>query len=447
MRSNCPKAGKEHVISASERVRALLKNALVRNILGLSGIQITTILIPLATIPYLTRVLQPSSWGLLAFAQAFGGYLLGVIDYGFPLSATREIARFQDDREKIGEILSDVLGAKVFLAAICLVVSLTALRWVPYFREHPVLLWSSLCWATCQGFNMLWYFQGIERVGPYAKLDVTTKVLAAIGIFVFVRQPQDDWKVLALQAFMALISAGVAMGLAYSKTPFAFPRPASAWRALRMGWSMFFFRSSVSLYTVGNAFILGLFAPTTIVGYYAAAEKLSRAALSALNPVSQAVYPRVVRLISSTPLEAASLVKRTLGLLGFAGGCIGMLFFAFAPWIVRIVLGKNYYPVIPMLEVLALLPLFISLSCVLGLLWMLPLGMDRSFNTVILTAGILNLGLALLLAPAFGGQGMAWAVVIAELYVVSAMYYWLRRKKKDPFQFSKPIKEHDHGKI
>jgi len=398
-------------------------------------------LVPLATIPYLTRVLGPSSWGLLAFAQAFGGYLMVVIEYGFSYSATREIARFREEREKVREILSGVLGAKALLAAVCIIMAMAVLRWVPYFRERPELLWAALCWAVCQGFNMLWYFQGTERIGPFAKLDVTTKIFASAGIFIFVHHSSDGWKVLALQAAAAFVSAAITMGIAYSETPFSFPRFSSAWKGLRMGWTMFFFKSSLTLYTIGNAFILGLFAPTVIVGYYAAAEKISRAAFALLNPINQALYPRVVRLIHQSPLDAARLVKRSMVLLGIAGGCIGMLLFAFAPWIVRIFLGKSYYPAAPMLEVLALLPLLVSLNCVFGLLWMLPLGMDRSFNTIVLMAGLLNLGLATLLAPAFSGQGMAWAVVAAELYVVIAMYYWLSRNKKDPFRFAKNMKE------
>jgi len=428
-------------ICTLRRLKALSQNELIRNIAGLSGIQMTTLLVPLATIPYLTRVLGPSSWGLLAFAQAFGGYLMVIIEYGFSLSATREVARFRDDREKVREILSEVLGAKVFLAAVCLLAAMIALRWVPIFREHPALLWAALCWALCQGFTMLWYFQGTERISPFAKLDITTKILAAVGIFTFVHSSGDDWKVLALQAAAAFVSATVAMGIAYSETPFSLPRPSSAWKALRMGWTMFFFRSSVSLYTVGNAFILGLFAPTTIVGYYAAAEKLSRAAYALLNPINQAVYPRVVRLIHQAPLDAARLVKRTLVLIGIAGGCISMVLFVCAPWIVTIVFGKGYFPVVPVLEVLAFLPLLVGLNGVLGIQWMLPLGMDYSFNVIILTAGLLNMGLAILLAPGFAGPGMAWAVVSSELYVVIAMYFWLSRKRRDPFHFAPTTEE------
>lgn len=424
-----------------ERLKALLQNDLLRNIAGLSGIQAITILVPLVTIPYLTRVLGPSSWGLLAFAQAFGGYLLVLIEYGFSLSATREIARFRDDRQKVCEVMSEVLGAKALLAGACLIAAILMLKLVPNFREHPALLWAAYFWAVCQGFNMLWYFQGTERIGPFAKLDITTKVFAAVGIFVFIHGSKDDWKVLALQGAAALVSAIVGMGIAYSETPFALPRLSSAWNALRMGWTMFIFRSSASLYTVGNAFILGLFAPTDIVGYYAAAEKLSRAAFALLSPINQAIYPRVVRLIQRVPLDAARLVKRALLLLATAGGGIGLFLFAFAPWIVRFVFGKSYSPVIPMLEVLSLLPLLVSLSSVFGLLWMLPLGMDRSFNTIILTAGLVNLSLAMLLAPIFAGQGMAWAVVISELYVVVAMYYWLSKKKQDPYRFARKISE------
>jgi polysaccharide transporter, PST family len=423
------------------KLKAYLQNDLLRNVAGLSGIQFATILVPLITVPYLTRVLGPSSWGLLAFSQAFGGYLLVIIEYGFSLSATREIARFRDDRAKVRDILSGVLGAKVLLSTLCFMAATIALRWVPDFREHPALLWAALGWAVCQGFNMLWYFQGIERVGPFAKLDVTTKILALIGIIGFVHRPGDDWKVLALQAAAAFVSAAVAMGIAYSKAPFSFPRFSSAWQALRMGQTLFFFKCSVSLYTVGNAFILGLFAPTDIVGYYAAAEKLAKAAFTPLSPINQAIYPRVVHLIHRLPLEAAHLIKRSFALLGMAGGCITVVTYAVAPWVVGLLFGRSYLPAVPILRILAFLPLLISLSYVFGLLWMVPLGMDRSFNTIILTGGLLNVGLAVLLAPAFLGQGMAWAAVTSELYVVIAMYYWLNRKKKDPFQFAKTLKE------
>jgi PST family polysaccharide transporter len=69
---------------------------------------------------------------------------------------------------------------------------------------------------------------------------------------------------------------------------------------------MLVFRSGESLYGVGNAFLLGLFAPPTLVGYFASAEKLSRAAFGLLNPIRETLYPRISRIIFSLRQRGAS---------------------------------------------------------------------------------------------------------------------------------------------
>jgi hypothetical protein len=68
-----------------------------------------------------------------------------------------------------------------------------------------------------------WYFQGTERIGPFAKLGITTKAFAAAFIFPFIHNSSDDWKVLALEAAGVLVSATVGKVIAYSETLFWFP--------------------------------------------------------------------------------------------------------------------------------------------------------------------------------------------------------------------------------
>ncbi|MFX9912081.1 oligosaccharide flippase family protein, partial [Acinetobacter baumannii] len=82
------------------RFRGLLRHGLVQNVLALYGVQIANYLFPLITVPYLARVLGPKGWGMVAFAQAFGQYLMLVVEYGFSLSATREVARSRDSLER-----------------------------------------------------------------------------------------------------------------------------------------------------------------------------------------------------------------------------------------------------------------------------------------------------------------------------------------------------------
>jgi PST family polysaccharide transporter len=414
----------------------LLRHKLVQNALSLYGVQIATYVIPLVTVPYLARVLGVAGWGLVAIAQGFGSYVGILGEYGFSLSATREVARHRDDTNKLAQILSGVLGAKLMLVAASFPLALVAGRCVPVFREHPALLWAGMFWALAQGFSVMWYFQGLERMRLVATLDISAKILATAGVFLLVRRPEDGWRVLVLQGCGFLISAAIGLTMVYRELPFRLPSWKGSWEALRMGWSMFLFRSSVSLYTAGNAFILGLFVSPEFVGYYAGAEKISRAFLGILNPISQTLYPRLSHLVSHAQDRAARLARISIGIMGGAGAVIGALVFLLAPIIVHMVLGAHFAPAVGVLRVLALLVPLVAIGNVLGIQWMLPLGMDRAFNSIVLLAGVINLSLALLLAPLYTDMGMAWAVVIAETFVSATMYLVLRSRKLDPLSYA-----------
>jgi PST family polysaccharide transporter len=403
--------------------------------LSLYGVQIASYIVPLATIPYLARVLGASGWGLVAFAQAFGAWVALIGEYGFSLSATREVARHRDDHDRLTDIFAGVLGAKIILAAGAVVVAIFLRWWVPVFREHPALLWAGMFWALGQGLSVIWFFQGFERMRLVAALDISAKALATIGVFVFVRRPEDGWRVLVAQGCGFALSALVGLALAYRQVPVRLPTWKSVWEALRMGWSMFLFRSSVSLYTTGNAFILGLFVAPQWVGYYAGAEKVSRAFLGLLNPISQALYPRLSHLVAHAQTRATRLARISVHVMGAAGVALGALVFLLAPVLVQVILGNGFGPAVPILRILALLVPIVALGNVFGIQWMLPLKMDRAFNRIILLAGILNLFLALCLAPLYRDLGMAWAVVIAEAFVSGSMYLLLRSQKLDPLSY------------
>jgi len=404
----------------------------VQNIVALYGVQAAAYVFPLITVPYLARVLGPEGWGKVAMAQAFGQYLAIVVEYGFGLSATREVARARDSLERRAELLAGVMGAKALLALPAVGLAWLASRRIAAFRDDPLVLWAGVFWALASAFNLMWYFQGLERMRFVAALDVGARAGAVAAIFLWVRAPEDGWKVLILTGTACVFSMSLALNVAYREVPFRLPTLREVWNALRTGWNMFVFRGAVSLYTVGNTFILGLFAVPQVVGYYAGAEKISRALVGFLGPVSQALYPRLSHLVGESRAEAARLARLGLGVMGLVGLALGLSAFALAPWLVRVLLGPDYAPAVPALRILALLPFLVALSNVLGIQWMLPLGLERPFNTIILVAGILNLSLAVLLAPPLAQVGMACAVVAAEASVTGSMYLYLRMRALNP---------------
>ncbi len=409
-----------------------LDRGLARNVASLYGVQFANYLLPLITIPYLTRVLGVATWGLVAFAQAFGAYASIGIEYGFHLSATRAVAKNRESTSELANLVAGVMGAKLLLAAAAVLVALFLESWIPLFRANPVFLWAAVFWAVTQSFSMLWYFQGFERMRLVVLLDVAGRAAATAGIFIIVRHPGDGWKVLALQGSGSLLSVIVATALVYREMPVRLPNWRLVRDTLRMGWSMFLFRSSMSLYGAGNAFILGLFASPEAVGFYAGAEKLARALMGLLVPVHQSLYPRLSNLVQHNRPAANRLARFSMFLMSSVGMALSLAALLGAPWAVPFILGDRFTASIPVLQIMAALPLLDALGTMFGVLWMVPLGLDRQFNRIILAGGALNLLLAVALAPRFAQIGMAAAVVTTEIFVTLALYGILRRRGLGP---------------
>jgi PST family polysaccharide transporter len=373
-------------------------------------------------------MLGASGLGDYSFAESAGRYAALFIEYGFALSATREIARHRNDVKARSELLAGVLGAQ-FLIVLCICI-LALLSWfgAPGFWSQNSLFVAAGAWAIFEGCGLMWYFQGLEQIRLVAAVDIAAKLCAIIGVFLFVRQPSDVWKVLGLRAAAAAMSIGMGLAIAYRDLPWTAPNLSRSIGALRNGVTMFVYRSSTALSTAANVLVLGLVAPPHVVGYYAGAEKISKASISLLQPVTQALLPRISHAVSGKTGQSDRLARLGFILMTVGGLGLGAVTFILAPWIVRVFLGKGFEPTIAVLRVLALLQPVAALNSMLGIQWMLPLRMDRVFNGIAISAGLLNVALCFLLSNLWAESGPAWAVLLAQSFALLLTLFILCRR-------------------
>lgn len=399
----------------------LWQDPLAGNSAALYLVQGSRKLFPLFTVPYLTRVLNPTGWGTVVFVMSMGDLLSLIVEFGFGLSATREISRARHDRTKCRDVMSGVLGAQIILILIAAFLAEIAGRYIPLLHNHPQMVMAGLIYAVAQGSTPLWFFQGLERLRLAAALEIGAKFTALCGVFLLVKSPADITKVVVLQAMAAGFSATAGIGMAIRSFGFRFPSVELVKDTLYRGWHMFVFRSAESLYGLGNVFLLGLFMPPAIVGYFATAEKISKATFGLLSPIRDAVYPRLAYLAASSEEAAARLARPMIALM-VAGGLslTGTLFFT-APLVIRLLAGPSFAPAVPVLRLYSILPFVLSITYSVGLQWLLPLGRDRLVNRIIIAGGCVNLALSCILAPRFGAIGMAISVLSSELFVCANM--------------------------
>ena len=409
--------------------KRFLPGLVVKNVAAGYGVQIGRKLIPLASIPYLARVLGPEGWGQVAFVSALAELIVILIEFGFQLSATRSIARHRDDPHERGRITVGVLSAQMMLAALGLALALAASRIIPLLRDHPALLAAGLIYAVAQGLVPIWYFQGTERIRLAAAIEVCAKTVGLAALFLFVKGPQDAWKALAVQAFSPVASVIIGLRLACANVSWH-----PEWELIRAvlveGWQMFVFRSAESIYGVANAFLLGLYAPATMVGYFASAEKISKATAGLSNPIRESLYPRINNVIHNDRAEAMRLARIGVAVMIGVGLFFSVVLFVFAGLIIGMLMGRNFEPAVEVLRILSPLPLALSITYSCGQLCLLPLRKDRTVLRVVFFAAAVNLICSFTLGPRWGHVGMAATVLISESVVASSLAWNVLRSRE-----------------
>ena len=407
-----------------------------RNLTVLFGSHLTGLAASLLTVPWLARTLRPEAWGQVLLAQALAAWLVMVIEYAFDLSAARRIA---DARGRaainamsagptIPTIVADATSARLMLAAGAVVTWGVAFGYLPALRADWWLATAALVHLLARGLTPLWYFLGTERVSRAVTIDTVGKVMTAVAMVAVVRTPQHGWRVLAVQAAVALVVWLLTHRLLRRECPAA---PLS-WRGglctLRDGFALFVARASGALYMQLNGVLIGVVAAPAAVAMFGGAERVVRAGVGLLEPLTRGLVARLRVLREQDGVAADRLTRQLILWLAVGATLAAAVVVGWAGVIVRVLLGPEYEAAAPVLQRLAPLLPIIAVATALGFFAAVPRGHDRVLLLATGAGGVTNLVLALPLATRFGAEGMAVSVVLAESVVVGILAVWYLRQ-------------------
>jgi PST family polysaccharide transporter len=406
------------------------KKRFLSNFFYLSVLQGANYLLPLIALPYLVRVLGVEKFGLVSFAQAFIQYFIILTDYGFNFSATREISIRRENKQKVSEIFCSVILIKLVLAILSFIFLFLIVFSFGKFKNDRQIYFLTFGITLGQVMFPVWFFQGMENMKYITILNITAKIIFTISIFLFIRNTSDYIYVPLINSLGYLVAGILGLWVVFKKfgVIFGLPTIDSIKHQLKEGWHVFVSTAAISLYTVSNTFILGLFTNNMIVGYYSAADKLIRTVQGLLTPLSQTAYPYISKLVSESKQRALNFIRILVVIVGGASFVISLLVFVFAVPIVNIILGDQYKQSIIILRILAFLPFVIGLSNIFGIQTMLTFNMKRTFSKILISAGLLNITLTLILAQLYQHIGVSVAVLITEIFVTLSMLFYLKRR-------------------
>lgn len=409
---------------------------LLENILILSFQHVLRLLLPLLVIPLVARSTNSTELGIYMYAVSAAAWIASLLEYGFGISATREITAARGNDNLLRQIVSATQSAKLLLVTFSGVVSVVVWLLVPAIGLH--WQWSITAWllGVLAALQPTYYFQGQEQLRLVGLAELWVSASTFLLLLLLVRTPDHIFRlpiILVATRASSLLFLTMAMQRALAVPWRDMLRVPSGVASLRAAFQIFFFQATVSLYTSFNVIFLGLLMPAEQIGPYATAERLIRAGLGFFGPISTALFSRLSAMRDSNPTGMANTRRRALGWMTALGILAGTLAFFVGPPLAHALLGTKADQVGDIIRTMAWVVPAIALSNTLGFQYLMVNHHERAINLVVLSAVMISLPLSYVLVWAIGSQGMALSWVTVEWFITISLIALVtntRRKRK-----------------
>lgn len=345
-----------------EKMAGFRRHSLLENTVMLYILQFSTMALGLVTQGYQQRVLGMEMVGTLGAAQYVINFFQIFIDFGFILSATAKASRCREDKAELGRVLTRVVAAKgVFIGiSTAVLVGLVCPR-LADGREVLAYLFYMLSVAMMALLPDFLY-RGIEQMASITVRAVAIKIFATVMIFLFVKSPEDYYRV---PLFTALGNAGALVFVywhLYRKIGVRFCRVSlgSVWGEIKDSSQFFLAKAASAVNSNLNGVLLKQITGSASVGMYTNADRVISVARSGMSPVADSLYPHMMKHKNFKIVKKAMLFVYPVVLLGCA------FVFIFARPLLTLWLGPDGEQVVMPLRLMIPVAVFCFPNYVLG---------------------------------------------------------------------------------
>ncbi|MFV5503154.1 oligosaccharide flippase family protein [Acinetobacter sp. 226] len=270
---------------------------LLENFFSLSILKLVNAILPFVTLPYLIKVLGFQQYGAIVLALSLITYFQAITDYGFNLSATREIAQHRHSNKQLIYIYNKTMISKIILLIFSLLCLCGLILFVPQFRAD-FLVYSLMCLMLIgQTLFPEWFFRGVEQMRYITILDLAVKFSFTVGVFVLIKKPEDYWIYPLLYGtgfFLVSMIAHILILKKY-KINFVFIKLNKILTNLKKNSSLFINQFMPNFYNNTTTFLIGMLLGNVAAGLFGAIRQITNI-LSVFNAViSMVFFPYLVR--------------------------------------------------------------------------------------------------------------------------------------------------------
>lgn len=391
-------------------------------------LNISKVIFPLITAPYISRVLEPDGIGIYNFTYTYASYFALVAVLGIPNYGIREIAKRRDNLKECERFISQMIGIETITSIIVTIFYLASIFFIGQLNENAILYLISGIVLYLTPFKVEWFFSGLEEFKYITIRSLTIKTLSFILLFVFVRTKGDLINYIILTAIAS--SANEIWN--FIKVYRLGIRPGITFNGIREHIKpvMILFASSVatSIYAMLDTLMLGFMSTYTEVGYYNSAMHLIKALLPIATSLAAVAMPRVAILGKENDIQNVNnLINKSAGVVSFMAFPMSVGIIMIAREFVPLFFGSQFFGSIVPMQIGALLIIFIGLNNLNGVQVLISLGKDKLFLASVSLGALSNFILNMVLIPRYGCVGATIASIYAEFQILVTNEIFVRK--------------------
>lgn len=401
------------------------------NILYNAVYQIFLVLVPLITVPYLSRILGPKTYGIYSNVNNIVQFLmifctLSVSYIGMrTISQTRAFGNQQD-------LTNAFWGLWYFQAiagflTISILIAVTSLFHIKY-STYLLLMVPYLISAQV---DISWFFQGLAAFGRVVLKNTVVKLVSVILILLWVKQPGDLWKYMLIMSVSTMLGSFVFWFDIHRYVGGPVKHFYQYHSTVQSIITLLIPQIATQIYTSLDKPILGLFQSSTQVAYYDNSQRISNMVLGIVTSISLVIMPKMA---GEGKKEQRVILKKSLEATVMLGTMFAVIIMANTKEFVPFFFGHKFIPMTPLMFFFALTIIMIPTGGVFANQFALANHRDRDYAIPVIVGAILEVILSYFLDQFYGATGAMIAILITE-FIVLLLRLWIVRDGYD-FKYS-----------
>ena len=386
-------------------------------------------LVPIITLPYLTRTLGSDQYGALNLAMSIIQYGVLFINFGFNLSATKKISQNRSSDKYVSNIFWETILSKIILFTACLIV-LTAISNTEEISNIKTIILIFYIQLFAVAIDPIWLFQGKESLEKVSIIGSIVRLLNIPLLLFFVHSDNDIKTVALIQSSLFLLSSCINLILAYKSKAIKKinTKEIRIIDSLKHSFPIFLGTAAISLYNTSTPIILGVFSNYSEVGVYSASFRLQSACVGIFTVLGQVIYPRVNKIFSENETLGYIFVNRLLKISIPLLITTSIIFYLTVPQISPWLLGEEFTSSEITLKILSPLITLIPISVILAHGILLPLGHTKAYFLIPITIGLLHISYTIYLSKNHGAIGASYSILITEILSTTLLIATVSKK-------------------